>query len=114
MNKKLLRRIIAWVGLVAAVAFAPLMVIYFLQLTSGVDKIVSSLLWVTLALAVICFGIAKFVITVPDETEPPLGDTLGNAGEADDSESYVDNGDDEIPDGEGNENGEEKDNGGGN
>ena len=114
MNKKLIRRIIAWVGVVSAVAFAAFMVLHFFSFGERADAILTALLWVTLALAIICFGMVKFVIVDTNAADYDSEPMFSEAGLADDGENDITDGNDYIPETEGNEQGKEKDNGGGN
>lgn len=113
MNKTLLRRIIAWIGVVAAVAFAPLLVLNFYNFGEAANALIDAFLWTSLALAIIAFGLTRFIIDGRPKVD--LGDApLGDAGEAYDGEGDVEHGDDDVPDSEGNKDGKDEDDGGGN
>lgn len=108
MNRKLVRRIIAWFGVVFAVAFAPLMVLNFYDFGGSANSLIDAFLWTALAGAVICFGLTRFIIV-----DKPSDFAFGDAGETDNGESNIDDGDNDVPNGEGNENRENEDDGGG-
>lgn len=112
MNKKLARRIIAWIGVVFAVAFAPLLVLNFYKFGGTADALIDTFLWTALAGAVICFGLTKFIIVDRGEEIDFSDAPSSDAGQTDDGEGDVDDGNNDVPDGEGNEDREDKDDGG--
>lgn len=90
-------------GVAGALAFAVLFVLWFLNFD------VNAALWADLAFTVICFIAAKYFIVPEAESKPFVGDS----GDADDGNTDVDNGSDDVPDSEGNEIGKDEDNSGG-
>ena len=112
MRRKILRRIVAWIGILAAVAFAVFFVLNFYKFGETADRILGSFLWISVSLTIISFGVLKFFL--PDITVGLDGDTLGDVRQADGGEDDIDGGEDDIPNSEGNEEREDKDNGGSN
>lgn len=107
MDKKLIRRIIAWIGLVGAVGFAPLLVLNFYDF-GDFNSLIDNLLWLCLAITIIAFGLAKYILS----DRPSLDESFADASEGDDCEDEIEDGEQDIPDGESGEVGENKDNDG--